>query len=89
MLFGPCFLCLFRSRAFTATDPGVGDLEAGEMTSTTDALDLDSMLDGATEATTDDEALSAYDPDVHLIRKQLEGLEGMYSEVRLVAITHV
>ncbi|XP_050715084.1 collagen alpha-2(I) chain-like isoform X2 [Eriocheir sinensis] len=62
-------------------DPGVGDLEAGEMTSTTDALDLDSMLDGATEATTDDEALSAYDPDVHLIRKQLEGLEGMYSEV--------
>ena len=39
------------------------------------------MLDGATEATTDDEALSAYDPDVHLIRKQLEGLEGMYSEV--------
>ena len=39
------------------------------------------MLDGATEATTDDEALSTYDPDVHLIRKQLEGLEGMYSEV--------
>lgn len=59
------------------------------MTSTTDALDLDSMLDGATEATTDDEALSAYDPDVHLIRKQLEGLEGMYSEVRLMAITYV
>ncbi|XP_063882291.1 hornerin-like isoform X2 [Scylla paramamosain] len=62
-------------------DPSAGDLEAGEITSTTDALDLDSMLDGATEATTDDEALSAYDPDVHLIRKQLEGLEGMYSEV--------
>nr|XP_027231637.1 uncharacterized protein LOC113823214 [Penaeus vannamei] len=63
--------------------PSGGDLDAGEMTSTTDALDLDSMLDGgeATEATSDDDATSAYDPDVHLIRKQLEGLEGMYSEV--------
>ncbi|XP_042892607.1 uncharacterized protein LOC122266804 isoform X2 [Penaeus japonicus] len=60
-----------------------GELDAGEITSTTDALDLDSMLDGgeATEATSDDDATSAYDPDVHLIRKQLEGLEGMYSEV--------
>ncbi|KAG7177984.1 hypothetical protein Hamer_G003728 [Homarus americanus] len=58
-----------------------GDLDTGDITSTTDALDLDSMLDGVTEATTDDDATSAYDPDVHLIRKQLEGLEGMYSEV--------
>ncbi|XP_068207288.1 serine-rich adhesin for platelets-like isoform X2 [Palaemon carinicauda] len=62
--------------------PNEGDLDAGEITSTTDALDLDSMLDGGvTEATSDDDATSAYDPDVHLIRKQLEGLEGMYSEV--------
>ncbi|XP_047501284.1 filaggrin-2-like isoform X2 [Penaeus chinensis] len=63
--------------------PSARDLDAGEITSTTDALDLDSMLDGgeATEATSDDDATSAYDPDVHLIRKQLEGLEGMYSEV--------
>ncbi|XP_064082361.1 uncharacterized protein LOC135198575 isoform X2 [Macrobrachium nipponense] len=62
--------------------PSGGDLDAGEITSTTDALDLDSMLDGGvTEATSDDDATSAYDPDVHLIRKQLEGLEGMYSEV--------
>lgn len=51
------------------------------MTSTTDALDLDSMLDGATEATTDEDDDASH-PDVHLIRKQLEGLEGMYSEVR-------
>ncbi|XP_069188082.1 uncharacterized protein [Procambarus clarkii] len=62
--------------------PGGGDLDTGEITSTTEALDLDSMLDGVTEATTDDDTTTcAYDPDVHLIRKQLEGLEGMYSEV--------
>lgn len=61
--------------------PSGVDLDNGDITSTTDALDLDSMLDGVTEATTDDDATSAYDPDVHLIRKQLEGLEGMYSEV--------
>ena len=50
------------------------------MTSTTDALDLDSMLDVGTEVTSDD-ATSLGDPDVTIIRKQLEGLEGMYSEV--------
>ncbi|XP_076038931.1 uncharacterized protein LOC143024077, partial [Oratosquilla oratoria] len=62
--------------------PG-GDLDAGEVTSTTDALDLDSMLDGATEATSDDDVTSVGGgrDDVHLIRKQLEGLEMMYSEV--------
>ena len=52
------------------------------MTSTTDALDLDSMLDVGTEVTSDD-ATSVGDPDVTIIRKQLEGLEGMYSEVRI------
>lgn len=59
----------------------LGELDGGEVTSTTDALDLDSMLDGATEATTDEDDDASH-PDVHLIRKQLEGLEGMYSEVR-------
>ncbi|KAK4293843.1 hypothetical protein Pmani_033484 [Petrolisthes manimaculis] len=61
-------------------DVALGELDGGEITSTTDALDLDSMLDGATEATTDEDDDNSH-PDVHLIRKQLEGLEGMYSEV--------
>ncbi|KAF2351597.1 Sterile alpha motif domain [Trinorchestia longiramus] len=56
------------------------DIDPSELTEGTDVLDLDSMLEGNTEATSDEEA-STYDPDVNLIRKQLEGLEGMYSEV--------
>lgn len=83
MYFSTCLLnTLFYSLEPLLTLGPNGDLDAGEITSTTDALDLDSMLDGGvTEATSDDDATSAYDPDVHLIRKQLEGLEGMYSEV--------
>ncbi|KAJ1522527.1 hypothetical protein ONE63_001714 [Megalurothrips usitatus] len=50
-------------------------------------LDLDSMLDGATNTeennTSDDEDMSTTvdASDTRAIRKQLEGLEGMYSEV--------
>lgn len=53
------------------------------MTENTDVLDLDSMLGANTEATSDEEEEDGgnYDPDVNVIRKQLEGLEGMYSEV--------
>ncbi|XP_046142592.1 uncharacterized protein LOC114880692 [Osmia bicornis bicornis] len=48
-------------------------VEAGDLTSTTTGLDLDSMLDRS------DSDLSTN--DARTIRKQLEGLENMYSEV--------
>lgn len=48
-------------------------VEAADMTSTTTGLDLDSMLDRS------DSDLSTN--DARTIRKQLEGLENMYSEV--------
>lgn len=47
-------------------------VEAGDLTSTTTGLDLDSMLDRS------DSDLSTN--DARTIRKQLEGLENMYSE---------
>lgn len=48
-------------------------MEAADLTSTTTGLDLDSMLDRS------DSDLST--ADARTIRKQLEGLENMYSEV--------
>lgn len=51
-------------------------VEAGDLTSTTTGLDLDSMLDRS------DSDLSTN--DARTIRKQLEGLENMYSEVRRI-----
>lgn len=48
-------------------------VEAADLTSTTTGLDLDSMLDRS------DSDLSTN--DARTIRKQLEGLENMYSEV--------
>lgn len=53
-------------------------VEAGDLTSTTTGLDLDSMLDRS------DSDLSTN--DARTIRKQLEGLENMYSEVRCIFI---
>ncbi|XP_071441742.1 uncharacterized protein [Hetaerina americana] len=54
----------------------------GDMTSTTTGLDLDSMLDGLTENTSEEDMNATIDTtDAHAIRKQLEGLENMYSEV--------
>ncbi|XP_034943373.1 myb-like protein P isoform X2 [Chelonus insularis] len=50
-------------------------VEAADLTSTTTGLDLDSMLDRS------DSDLSTNGNDARTIRKQLEGLENMYSEV--------
>lgn len=55
------------------SDFSVFGMEAADLTSTTTALDLDSMLDRS------DSDLST--TDARTIRKQLEGLENMYSEV--------
>ncbi len=56
------------------------------MTSTTTGLDLESMLDGQTENTSDDDDLSTTidTTDAHAIRRQLESLESMYTEVRRI-----
>ncbi|XP_065345181.1 serine/arginine repetitive matrix protein 1-like isoform X6 [Cloeon dipterum] len=62
---------------------------AADMTSTTTGLDLDSVLDGQTENTSDDDDDEEEDDlsttvdttDAQAIRRQLEGLENMYSEV--------
>lgn len=51
-------------------------VEAADITSTTTGLDLDSMLDRS------DSDLST--TDARTIRKQLEGLENMYSEVSTI-----
>lgn len=53
-------------------------VEAADLTSTTTGLDLDSMLDRS------DSDLSTN--DARTIRKQLEGLENMYSEVSLIVV---
>lgn len=54
------------------------------MTSTTTGLDLESMLDGQTEQTSDDDddmSTTIDTTDAHAIRRQLESLESMYTEV--------
>ncbi|XP_043214993.1 collagen alpha-1(I) chain-like isoform X2 [Amphibalanus amphitrite] len=54
----------------------------GDVTSMTTGLDLESMLDATTDQTTDDEStVLEATADGPAIRKQLESLEGMYSEV--------
>lgn len=56
----------------------------GDMTSTTTGLDLESMLDGQTEQTSDDDddmSTTIDTTDAHAIRRQLESLESMYTEV--------
>lgn len=55
--------------------------ETGELTSTT-GLDFETF-DGHTEFTTDDDDLSTTidTTDAHAIRRQLESLESMYTEV--------
>lgn len=56
-------------------------LDTTDLTSTTTGLD--SLLDGHTENNSSDDDLSTTidTTDAHAIRKQLEGLENMYSEV--------
>jgi hypothetical protein len=57
-------------------------LDTTDLTSTTTGLD--SMLDGNTENNSSDDLSTTVDTtDAHAIRKQLEGLENMYSEVSL------
>lgn len=56
-------------------------MEAADLTSTTTGLDLDSMLDRS------DSDLST--TDARTIRKQLEGLENMYSEVSAIHFNKV
>lgn len=60
--------------------------EGGDMTSTTTGLDMESILDGHTENTSedDDDLSTTIDTtDAHAIRRQLESLESMYTEVRI------
>lgn len=59
-------------------------LDTTDMTSTTTG-GLDSVLDGHTENNSSDDDLSTTidATDVQAIRRQLEGLESMYSEVLL------
>jgi hypothetical protein len=59
--------------------------ETGDLTSTT-GLDFESAFDGHTEFTTDDDDLSTTidTTDAHAIRRQLESLESMYTEVRTI-----
>ncbi|KAG8234054.1 hypothetical protein J437_LFUL014779 [Ladona fulva] len=65
-----------------ATFGAVPSFDNGDMTSTTTGLDLDSMLDGQTENTSDEDMSATIDTtDAQAIRRQLEGLENMYSEV--------
>ena len=56
-------------------------LDTTDLTSTTTGLD--SMMDGNTENNSSDDDISTTIDitDAHAIRKQLEGLENMYSEV--------
>lgn len=55
------------------------------MTSTTTGLDLESMLDGATEATSDDDLSTTIDTtDAYAIKRQIQSLETMYSEVSVM-----
>jgi len=58
--------------------------EAGDLTSTTTGLDLESILDGRTEPTSedDDQSTTIDTTDAHAIRRQLESLESMYTEVK-------
>lgn len=56
-------------------------VEAADLTSTTTGLDLDSMLDRS------DSDLST--TDARTIRKQLEGLENMYSEVSTILFNRI
>lgn len=61
------------------------DSHDGEVTSTTTGLDMDSLLDDADLSTEGSSRTSHLESgEVHSIRRQLESLEGMYSEV----ITH-
>ena len=54
-------------------------LDSADVTSTTTrSLDLESMLDGQSDSEGDISLT-----DARAIRKQLEGLESMYTEVRL------
>ncbi|PSN35233.1 hypothetical protein C0J52_15516 [Blattella germanica] len=72
-----------KSRTATSSRGGasVFGLDTTDLTSTTTGLD--SMLDGNTENNSSDDDLSTTidTTDAHAIRKQLEGLENMYSEV--------
>lgn len=86
------FSLLFTTRVLTVCFP-LGPLHtfgppdsAAELTSTTTGLDLDSVLDGQTENTSDDDedddlSTTVDATDAQAIRRQLEGLENMYSEV--------
>lgn len=66
---------------FLHVGASVFGLDTTDLTSTTTGLD--SMMDGNTENNSSDDDLSTTidTTDAHAIRKQLEGLENMYSEV--------
>jgi hypothetical protein len=66
---------------FVHVGASVFGLDTTDLTSTTTGLD--SMMDGNTENNSSDDDLSTTidTTDAHAIRKQLEGLENMYSEV--------
>ena len=68
---------------FLHVGASVFGLDTTDLTSTTTGLD--SMMDGNTENNSSDDDLSTTidTTDAHAIRKQLEGLENMYSEVSL------
>ncbi|KAJ9589648.1 hypothetical protein L9F63_017137 [Diploptera punctata] len=70
-----------QHRQKSKKSPSVFGLDTTDLTSTTTGLD--SMLDGNTENNSSDDDLSTTidATDAHAIRKQLEGLENMYSEV--------
>jgi hypothetical protein len=66
--------------SFLHLGASVFGLDTTDLTSTTTGLD--SMLDGNTENNSSDDLSTTIDTtDAHAIRKQLEGLENMYSEV--------
>lgn len=57
-------------------------LDLGEITSTTTGLDLDGDSDSSSSHSDDDMSAALDANESRNIRRQLEGLESMYSEVR-------
>lgn len=71
---------------FTAFPCYIDNADA-ELTSTTTGLDMESLLDEDDYSSDLSATASTMEPsEVNMIRKQLEGLETMYSEVRFLNI---
>ena len=65
----------------TASKPGLSD-HPEDVASTTTGLDLESVMALQTDLTSDEELSTTIDlSDAQAIRKQLDGLENMYTEV--------